>query len=336
MTRRQLFATLVVLALLISCSKTDEKTYRKSTVIMDTLVTITVEGISPEQAEVSIDAAFDEIHRLEELLSFWTDESEIAAIYHNAGVKPVKVSPETLEVIERAIYISEKTGGAFDPTVGPVMRLWDFREKKMPSQEELAEKLRLVDFRQMEVDRKNSTALLKVKGMSFDTGGIAKGYAVDRAVEVLKEKGVPSGLVAIAGDIRGFGPRTWRIGIRDPRPENKDRDILAVVELRDKAISTSGDYERFFENNGVLYHHILDPKTGLPARGSWSVSVLADEAVLTDGLATGVFVMGPEKGLDLLEGLGMEGVIIAEGGERLTTPNLTNRIHWQNSSKASH
>jgi thiamine biosynthesis lipoprotein len=319
-----------VLALLLclvaaSCAP-EEKTFRKSTVIMDTVVTITVVADSSERAESAIDAAFDEIHRLEVLLSFWTDDSEIAAIYHSAGKRPVKVSPETLDIIAKSIYISEKTGGAFDPTVGPLMRLWDFKEKKMPTDEEIEEKVGLVDYRQMETDRENSTAFLKVKGMSFDTGGIAKGYAVDKAVEALRKEGIESGLVAIAGDIRGFGPRTWNIGIRDPRANGEKDGVMATIKLKDKAISTSGDYERFFIKDGVRYHHLLNPNTGLPARGTWSASVIANEAVLTDGLATGVFVMGPEKGLKLLNELGIDGIIVANGGEILTTKGLEGKI----------
>jgi thiamine biosynthesis lipoprotein len=320
-------ALLLCILLAASCAQKG-KTFRKSTVIMDTVVTITVVADSSQEAESAIDAAFDEIHRLEQLLSFWTEDSEIAAIYHNAGVEPVKVSPETLEIMERAKYISEKTGGAFDPTVGPLMRLWDFREQKMPAPEEIKERIGLVDYRQLDIDTKNSTALLKVKGMSFDTGGIAKGYAVDRAVEVLKQKGIKSGLVAIAGDIRGFGPKEWKIGIRNPRAADEKSDVMATIVLKDRAISTSGDYERFFIRDGVRYHHILDPKTGLPARGTWSVSVIAKEAVLTDGLATGVFVMGPEKGLKLLEALGMDGLIVAEGGEAITSKGLEGKIEF--------
>lgn len=326
MTR--LLATALLCLVIISCTP-QKKTYRKSAVIMDTLVTITVVADSEEVAEASIDAAFDEIRRLEELLSFWTEDSEIAAIYHNAGVKPVKVSPETLEVIERSIDIADKTGGAFDPTVGPVMRLWDFREKKIPASEEIEVRLGLVDYRKIEVDRENSTAFLRQKGMSFDTGGIAKGYAVDKAVEVLKKRGIKSGLVAIAGDIRGFGPKTWRIGIRNPRPEREGEDILAVMGLRDEAISTSGDYERFFDKDGKRYHHLLDPKTGLPAHGAWSVSVVAEEATITDGFSTGVFVLGPEEGIQLLENLGLEGIIVAKGGKIFKTQGLTDRINWK-------
>ncbi len=325
---RHVLSALVILALIISCAPR-EKTYRKSSVIMDTVVTITVVAHSREGADSAIDAAFGEIRRIEKLLSFWTGDSEIAAIYHNAGVRGVKVSAETREVIERSIDISEQTGGAFDPTVGPLMRLWDFHEKKMPTEEEITKNIGLVDYKQMEIDRENSTAFLKVKGMSFDTGGIAKGYAVDRAVDVLKAEGIESGLVAIAGDIRGFGPKTWKIGIRDPRPENPEDGVMATVKLKDKAISTSGDYERSFTKDGVFYHHILDPKTGLPARGTWSVSVIADKAVLTDGFSTGVFVIGPYNGFKLLGELGMEGVIVAEGGKVLATPGLEGVVEFK-------
>jgi thiamine biosynthesis lipoprotein len=325
---RHCLSAFIILALIISCAPR-EKTYRKSSAIMDTIVTITVVADSKEGAEGAIDAGFGEIRRIEKLLSFWTEDSEIAAIYHNAGMRVVKVSAETREVIERSIDVSQKTGGAFDPTVGPLMRLWDFHEKKMPTEEEIKNNIGLVDYKQMEIDRENSTAFLKVKGMSFDTGGIVKGYAVDRAVDVLKAEGIESGLVAIAGDIRGFGPRTWKIGIRDPRPEDPEDNVMATVTLKDRAISTSGDYERSFTQDGVFYHHILNPKTGLPARGTWSVSVIADEAVLTDGFSTGVFVIGPEKGLGLLGELGMEGVIVAEGGKVTITPGLEGVVEFK-------
>jgi thiamine biosynthesis lipoprotein len=319
----------MLLCLVLSSCAQEDKTYRKSTVIMDTVVTITVVADSSDKAERAIEAAFDEIHRLEVLLSFWTDDSEIAAIYHSAGDKPVQVSPETLDIIRRAIDISEMTGGAFDPTVGPLMRLWDFMENKMPTPDEIKERLGLVDYGQMVVSEENSTAFLKVKGMSFDTGGIAKGYAVDKAVETLKKEGIESGLVAIAGDIRGFGPRTWNIGIRNPRAEGEEDDVMATVKLQDRAVSTSGDYERFFIKDGVRYHHILDPETGMPARGTWSVTVITNEAVLTDGLSTGIFVMGPEKGFKLLDEQGMEGIIVAQGGEILMTKGIEGKVEFK-------
>ena len=168
-----------------------------------------------------------------------------------------------------------------------------------------------------------------------DSGGIQEeAPSLNTPVIVVRNtteraEGIESGLVAIAGDIRGFGPRTWKIGIRDPRPEDPEDGVMATVKLKDKAISTSGDYERSFTQDGVFYHHILNPKTGLPARGTWSVSVIADKAVLTDGFSTGVFVIGPDNGLKLIDELGMEGVIVAEGGKVITTPGLEGVVEFK-------
>jgi thiamine biosynthesis lipoprotein len=332
---------LLAVALLMaapSCAKKEERLFRKSSIIMTTLVSITVSSDSDRHAEKAIDRAMKGLRELEALLSFWTEDSEIAAINRNAGVGPVKVSPVTLDVIDRSIYISEKTGGAFDPTIGPLMRLWDFREKKRPGQDEIRRNLGLVDYREMKIDKAASAAFLGRKGMSFDTGGIAKGYAADKAVEVLKKEGIKAGLVSIAGDIRAFGLKPdgepWRIGIRDPRGGRSD--VMATLQLTDEAVSTSGDYERFFIEDGVRYHHLLDPKTGQPARGCRSVTVLAKEAVLTDGLSTGVFVMGPEKGMKLLEEMGLDAVIVdAEGGIRLSR-GLKDRLEWTGDFQKSH
>lgn len=333
--KRRLKSPLIFLAaaLLIaapSCTKKQERLFRKSSIIMTTLVSITVSADSDSRAEEAIDRAMKELRELETLLSFWTEDSEIAAINRNAGVGPVKVSPITLDVIEKSLYISEKTGGAFDPTIGPLIRLWDFREKKRPSEEDIRRNLGLVDYREMKIDKARSTAFLGRRDMSFDTGGIAKGYAADKAVEVLKKNGIRAGLVSIAGDIRAFGLKPdgepWRIGIRDPRGGRSD--VMATLGLADEAVSTSGDYERFFIQDGVKYHHLLDPKTGQPARGCRSVTVLAKEAVLTDGLSTGVFVMGPEKGMRLIEEMGLEGVIVEAGGGIHLSTGLKDRLEW--------
>ncbi|GAB4389991.1 MAG: FAD:protein FMN transferase [Thermodesulfovibrionales bacterium] len=326
---------LIALGLLLpalSCTRQEERLYKKSAVLMYTRVTITVAEKSPEKAEAAMDAAFEEIKRLEDLLSFWTSDSEIAAINRNAGIGPVKVSPETLEIIRESLFISEKTAGAFDPTIGPVIRLWDFRNETVPEASTLRETVGQVDYREMKVDTAASTAFLARKGMSFDTGGIAKGYAADRAVEVLKSAGIKSGLVAVAGDIRAFGSRPggepWRIGIRDPRPQDEDGYLMATIELRDEAVSTSGDYERFFIKDGVRYHHLLDPRTGYPAEGCRSVTVIAPKAVYTDGFSTGVFVLGPQKGLRLLEEMGLEGIIVDSQGKTHATQGLKGRLNW--------
>lgn len=324
------------LTLLLSCAP-KESLYRKNSIIMDTLVTITVVSDSRDRAEKAIEEAFRAIRKLEELLNFWSPDSEIAAIYKNAGIKPVKVSPDTLDIIDKAIFISEKTKGAFDPTIGPLMRLWDFKKKIRPDKLAIKKTLPLVNYSEMEIDRENSTAFLRKKGMSFDTGGIAKGYAADRAVNALKKTGIKAGLVAIAGDIRAFGLKPggkgsvspWRIGIRNPRAKDKDNDIMATIKLRDEAISTSGDYERFFIQNGVRYHHLLNPETGYPVSGCRSVSVIAKNSVLADGFATGVFIMGVKDGIKLLEELGLEGIIVDRNGNLHMTDKIKERVDWK-------
>ena len=325
---------LILLALLAAaCTKEPAKgTYMKSSTIMYTVVSITVVAESPEKAETSIDAAFDEIRRLEKLLSFWTEDSEIAEINKNAGLKPVKVSPETLDIVEKALFVSSETKGSFDPTIGPVIRLWDFKTHRKPSPQEIAKKVKEVNYLTLKADAAASTVYLYSKGMSFDTGGIAKGYAADLAAEKLKALGISGGLVSVAGDIRAFGTRAdgtaWRVGIRDPRSEDREH-YMAVVELKDEGISTSGDYERFFVIDGKRYHHILNPKTGMPAEGSMSVTVIAPRAVYTDGFSTGAFVLGPEEGIKTLERLGYEGLIITSEGKTLVTPGMRARLEWE-------
>lgn len=338
-TGRMAIALLILLSLVaVSCEQWSggdggdrgPKIYRKSTGIMDTIVIVTVVAGGEEQAEQAIDLAFDEIRSLEKLLSFWTNDSEIAEIYRNAGVEPVKVSPETLEMARISLEISEKTDGAFDPTIGPAIRLWDFRGETLPDENKMKTALLAVDYRAVEIDAVAGTIYLSQKGMSFDTGGIAKGYAADRAVDALREAGITSGLIAIAGDIRAFGERPgggpWRVGIRNPRPVDDNDNIMAVIGLRDEAISTSGDYERYFDEDGVRYHHLLDPKTGQPARGLMSVSVIAGNAVTTDGYSTGAFVMGLERGREMIENERLEGIFVDEEGKRYITSGLEGRL----------
>jgi thiamine biosynthesis lipoprotein len=337
---KRLILLLALAVLAFSCTRPGMQTFRKSTTLMNTLVSITVVTDSPRKAEQAIDAAFAEIERLETLLSFWTEDSEIAKIKAHAGESPVAVSPDTLEIVERSLFISEKTGGAFDPTVGPVIRLWDFKQRKRPTDEQIAQTLPLVDYRTIETDTGKSTVFLRDARMSFDTGGIAKGFAADKAAAVLKQHGISGALISIAGDIRAFGRRAngepWRIGIKHPRPDGRDDELIATVELEDEGVSTSGDYERFFIEDNIRYHHILDPSTGYPAdRGCISVTVIAPEAVLTDGLSTGIFVMGPIEGLKLLHALGLEGLIIDSEGKRYITPGLVERLHWTDTSEST-
>lgn len=300
---------------------------------MDTLVTVTVATQTQDNGERAIDSAFSEIERLERLFDFYSADSEISRINSQAGVAGVKVSPDTLELLTRALNVSEQTEGAFDISVSIVSSLYDFRKKIKPDEQAIEKNLVLVGYRNILISKEKGTVFLRKKGMLIDAGGIAKGYAADRAVEILKHSGITSGLVSVAGDIRTFGPKPggslWKIGIRNPRPQGNEDDILGTVDLKDTAISTSGDYERFFIMDGQRYHHILSPRTGHPVRECRSVSVITKESALADAFATAIFVLGPEKGMGLLKNLGLEGVIVDNQGTVHITPGIRGKIEFQ-------
>jgi FAD:protein FMN transferase len=324
---------LLLFPMLLSCSAQKERIFKKSKALLDTLITIQVVADRPERAEKAIDRAFAEVKRLGDLLNFYSEESELAKINRSAGISDVKVSPETLGVIEKAVSASENTGGAFDITIGPEIILWDFAEKRKPDEATIKERLSLVNYQSIVIDREKSTIFLMKRGMLIDLGGIAKGYIADRAVEQLKKEGTVSGIVAVAGDIRAFGDkpdrRPWRVGIRNPRQSGSDDEIMAMIELRDMAISTAGDYERFFIVDGNRYHHILDPKTGHPAKACRSVSVIAGEGVSADSYSTAVFILGPEKGIEVLRKMGFEGLIVDEHGKVHMSDGLRDRIEFK-------
>lgn len=328
-----LFVYCLLLAVLPSCSGQKGKIYKKGMILMDTLITINVAADSKEQAENAMDKAFEEIEKIDKLINFFSDKSELAEINRKAGLAAVKVSPDTLELIEKAVYAAEKTYGAFDVTIGPESSLWDFPAKKKPDAVTIRKNLNLVNYKWIVTDKVKSTVYLREKGMLIDLGGIAKGYAADKAAEVLKRNGIKGGLVSCAGDIRAFGLKPdgkgWMIGIRNPRMKGKDDEIMATIELKDMAVSTSGDYERYFILDGKRYHHILDPKTGYPAEGTISVSVVAPYGVYTDSFSTAVFILGPEKGMQVLQQMGFEGVFVDSSQKILTTPGLKGKIEFK-------
>lgn len=309
---------IILLTAAFSCSPGKGTVYKKTMPLMDTIVSITVVADSKDAAEQAIEKTFAEISRFSDLINFYSDKSELTEINRNAGIRPVKASPQTIEVIEEAVLAAEKSGGAFDPTIGPIIKLWDFLNKKKPTEIEIARALPLVNYKDILIDRADSTVFLKRKGMMIDLGGIAKGYAVDLAVESLKKEGIRSGLVSIAGDISTFGLKPdkspWTIGIKNPRQTGEKDELMAKIRLSDKAISTSGDYERYFIFEDKRYHHLLDPKTGMPAYGCRSVSIVTDRAVDTDAFSTAVFILGPENGMKLVRKMGMDAMIIDSSG----------------------
>ena len=269
---------------------------------------------------------FAEFQRLETMMTTWRADSEVSRINAQAGIAPVKVSPETLEVIEMSDRASKMSGGAFDITFYALHGLWKFDDdmvKKVPDPVELKRRLQLVDYRKVIIDHAASTVMLKDKGMAINLGGIAKGYAVDRAAAILKSAGFKDALVQAGGDLMCLGNKfgkPWTTGIRDPRGP---RDaVFAVMKLEDHAFSTAGDYERFFFLNGKRYHHILDPKTGWPTNnGLLSVTVVAPSSIDCDGFAK-VIVLGLKRGAEVLKANHLEGIFVTADKKVYVTPGL--------------
>lgn len=254
--------------------------------------------------KAAIEAAFAEVVRVEELLSEWKETSEISAVNRAAGEsEAIKVGPELFEVIERAHEISEMTFGAFDITYASCGHLWSFRESRIPTDEELRKCLPRVDYRRVEIDRGTRRIRLPDSDMKIGISGIGKGYGVDRAAAVLESRGVKNYTVDGGGDLRIRGRNEsgpWSIGLADPR---KPGALTGAIMVDAGAVVTSGDYHLYFERDGQRYHHILDPRTGKPADDSVAVTVLAPTAMDADALATGLFVLGPQSGLELVEKL---------------------------------
>lgn len=297
--------------------------FRQSRMIMGISVEITVSQTDAPRAEDAMAAAFREVERIDLLMSHYREGSEVSQITRNAGERETRVSPETLEVIERALYFSRISEGAFDITIGPVFRLWNFREGKIPEERNLRENLRKVDYRKVKVDPAKSSVFLESRRMEIDLGAIAKGYAVDRAAAFLRKEGVGNFLVNAGGDLMVSGSKEeglpWTIGIRHPRLPN---ELIARLRPSHTAVATSGDYEKFFLQGGERYHHILTPSTGLPARECQSVTIMAPSAIDADALATSVFVLGPKKGFALLEQLAnVHAIIVDRRGSVLVSSN---------------
>jgi thiamine biosynthesis lipoprotein len=299
-------------------------------VAMGTVIEITLIADDEEAANKASLQAFQEIKRIETLMSPWLDSSDVTRINRSAGKERVKVSPETFEVIQKAQEISELSEGGFDITIGPLTELWrKAREKKIPPPvEDVKEKLGLVNFKNIEMDQEGKV-FLKKKDMAIDLSGIAKGYAVDRVFELLKSLGYRNLIVNAGGDLRVGGLKNnqpWSIGIQNPR---ESKNILARISVSDMAVATSGDYEKFFIYEGKRYHHIFNPKDGFPTDDCQSVTVLCKEGMIADALATAVFVLGAEKGYSLCQKLeGVDYIIVDKEGKTIFSPSLKGRISF--------
>jgi thiamine biosynthesis lipoprotein len=332
-----LLAVLVMGSLAAACDRRSERPQGSTLVArshrtMGTEITVTAWTADEVRAAAAIAAVFDDFDRLDAMMSVWQDGSEIARLNAAAGDHAVPVSPEVREVLGIARQVSEWTNGAFDVTFGALSGLWKFdnqdKDETVPDSHEVQRRLPLVNYRDLEVDERAGTAYLKRRGMRANLGGIGKGYAVDRAADIMRRRGHRNFMIQAGGDLYvagHHGDRPWRLGIRDPRgPADKS---FAALDLTDGTFSTSGDYERFFFKNGIRYHHILDLSRGEPARKCRSVTLVSERAVIADALAKGVFILGPEAGMALIEQLPkVEGVIVSAKNEVLISSGLRNRL----------
>jgi thiamine biosynthesis lipoprotein len=308
--------TFLAMAWLLLSSLAQAAWFDDAQSIMGTRIHAELWSDDEELAERVLASVMDEMQRIEDAYSPYIADSELSLLNDGAAAGWVNVSVELFELLEKSRYVSQITQGAFDITYASVGRYYDYRQGTRPDDELLAQAIKAINYRYVELDGIARSVHFARPEVYVDLGGIAKGYAVDRCIAIMVDAGVEHGSVSAGGDSRILGDRRgkpWTVGVRDPRQKGA---MAAVLPLTDTAVSTSGDYERFFEADGVRYHHILDPSTGDSARGSWSVTILGPETTFTDALSTSVFVLGPEKGLELVNRLpGIDAIVIDASGQ---------------------
>ncbi len=282
---------------------------------MGTLVRVELWSEERAAGEAAIAAVMERMHQIDETMSPFKPESELSRINRDASTAAVPISRSMVDVIARSIEFSELSEGAFDITFASVGHLYDYRLRIRPNDQELAQARAAIGFRNLILDPQACTIRFARPGVRIDLGGFAKGLAVDDGAAILRSRGVRNGIVTAGGDSHLLGDRRgrpWTIGIRDPR---KAGEMVAVLPLQDVALSTSGDYERYFEQDGVRYHHLIDPATGKSPSGVRSVTVVAPDGLTSEALTKCVFVMGVEKGMRLIESFdGVDAVVVDAAG----------------------
>ena len=290
---------------------------------MGTEISVVLWHDDPRQGQRAVDAVFEEVARLDDLMSTYIEESRISEINREAATRPVVAGDELFNLIRRSLDISVLTKGAFDITYDSVGQHYDFREGLRPDEDTVAEELPLIDFRFVEANETDGTISFRLDGVRINLGGIAKGYAVERGVEVARRYGVRNARVTAGGDTRLLGDRRgapWMVGIQNPRNE---AEVAVTIPLENESISTSGDYERYFMEDGERFHHIIVPSTGESAGEVHSATIIGPDAVMTDALSTSVFIMGVDQGLRLISTLpDYEGIVIDSSGEMFYSDGL--------------
>jgi thiamine biosynthesis lipoprotein ApbE/Na+-translocating ferredoxin:NAD+ oxidoreductase RnfG subunit len=315
-----------------SSSFPDVKYLKQTRLIMGTFAEISAYSNDEERTGMAIEEALDEMERMDRIMSNYKGDSQLSQLNGTAGKSPVPCGGELLDVIAQSQYYSELSGGAFDITVSPIVALWGFFHEKghIPSREEIAKLLPAVSYKNIVINKssdpkKPSTVFFKNTQTQIDLGAIGKGYAVDKAMEVIKKHGVDNACINLGGNIYVLGTppgkNAWKVGVQHPR---KNDEILGYLELKNEATATSGDYERFFEIHGKRYSHIIDPRTGGPVSGIFAVTVAAPTGTQVDALSTSIFVLGPEKGFELLKRVpGANALMVREGENGTITIDMT-------------
>jgi thiamine biosynthesis lipoprotein len=298
--------------------------HRREEAIMGTAISVELQCRDRALAERAMAAVMAEMHRIDAAMSPHKPASELSTINRDAAREPVPVSPEMFGLLQRALEFSSLSGGAFDITFAAAGRLYDYRAGIAPDAQALADARALIDWRGLLLDAAQRTVRFARAGMCIDLGGFAKGHAVDNAVAILRRLGIEHAMVAAGGDSHVIGHRDggrpWSVAIRDPRRAD---GIVAVLPLENCAISTSGDYERYFERDGVRCHHLIDPRTGKSPSGIRSVTIIADDGLTTEALSKTVFVLGVEAGLRIVDALpGVDAVIVDEHGTLIASAGL--------------
>jgi len=308
-----------LLFLIVSTTFLGQITHKRKLYMLGSPFEMTVVAKDTVQANSYIDWAVAEVKRIENLISDWIPTTQISQVNNNAGIKPVKVDKEVFELVGRAIKVSQITSGAFDISYASMDKIWKFdgSMKAMPTAEAIKNSVAKIGYKNIILNPKEQTIFLKTQGMKLGLGGIGQGYIADKVKDLLKSKGCAAGIVNVSGDINAWGTqidgKPWTVAIVNPMNKNK---VFATFPLENSAVETSGSYEKFVTFNGIRYAHIIDPRTGYPAQGIISVSVFAKQTEIADALATGIFVLGVEVGLDLVNQLkGIECIIVDDKGK---------------------
>lgn len=320
-----LITLVIILSLIFITGDKKQVSVEKSFFILGTIINLKTFG---KKSEKAIEEAIERLTDIDNKMSAFKDYSEISRINKNSGIAPQSVSEDTFYVIKEAVYYSNLLEGTFDPTIRPLVSLWGIgtKNERIPEKNEIYEKLKLVNYRDIILNKKNISIKLKKENQSIDVGGIAKGYAADEVKDIFKRYEIKNGLIDLGGNILTLGSKTdgstWNVGIQDPFGNRGE--FIGVVSVKDKSVVTSGNYERFFMKDGKSFHHILNPKTGYPSESKIvSATIISDKSIQGDGLSTGVYIMGVKKSLKLIESLdGIDAIFITENKEVYTTSRI--------------